>query len=184
MSFHLESPRLVIRNFRDSDLETFIAYRNIPEVAIYQGWKLPYAREEALELFEKVKTKDTVGQGEWIQLAVELKDTGELIGDVGIFVFRHDGRQARIGFTISRAHWRKGFALEATNRLLEYLFDECDFHRVSADCDVLNTGSWKLLEKAGFRREAHHISSYPMGKNQWNDEYVYAMLESEWKEKR
>jgi RimJ/RimL family protein N-acetyltransferase len=68
--------------------------------------------------------------------------------------------------------------------LLEYLFNECDFHRVSADCDPLNTGAWKTLEKVGFRREAHHISSYPMGENQWNDEYVYAMLASEWKEKR
>lgn len=184
MTFHLVSPRLVIRNFRDSDLETFIAYRNIHEVAIYQGWKLPYPREMALELFENGKNKESVGQGEWIQLAVELKESGELIGDVGIFVFRHDRRQARIGFTIAPSYWRKGFALEATTRLLEYLFDERDFHRVSADCDALNIGSWKMLEKAGFRREAHHISSYPMGENQWNDEYVYAMLVSEWRGKR
>ena len=184
MPFHLESPRLVIRNFCDSDLETFIAYRNMPEVAIYQGWKLPYPREEALELLENVKNKDTVGQGDWIQLAIELKDTGELIGDAAIIVFQHDERQARIGFTIVPAYWRRGFATEATTRLLEYLFGERDFHRVSADCDVLNPGSWKMLEKVGFRREAHHVSSYPMGKNQWNDEYVYAMLASEWKGKR
>ncbi len=184
MPFHLESPRLVLRNFQDSDLETFIAYRNIPKVAIYQGWKLPYPREKALELFKNFKNKDTVEQGDWIQLAVELKADGELIGDVGIFVFRQDARQARIGFTIAPVYWRKGFAMEATMRLLEYLFDERNFHRVSADCDVLNTGSWKLLEKVGFRREAHHISSYPMGENQWNDEYVYAMLASEWKGKR
>lgn len=184
MPFHLESPRLVIRNFCDPDLETFVAYRNLPEVAIYQGWKLPFPREKALELFENVKNKDAVGQGDSIQLAIELKSTGELIGDVGIFVFRYDERQARIGFTIVPAYWRRGFATEATTRLLGYLFDECDFHRVSADCDVLNTGSWKMLEKVGFRREAHHVSSYPMGKNQWNDEYVYAMLASEWKGKR
>jgi RimJ/RimL family protein N-acetyltransferase len=182
--FHLESARLVLRNFRDSDLETFVVYRNIPEVAIYQGWKLPFPREKALELFENFKNKETVVQGEGVQLAIELKDTGELIGDVGIFVFRHDARQARIGFTITPAYWRKGFALEATMRLLKYLFDERNFHRVSADCDVLNTGSWRLLEKAGFRREAHHISSYSVGEDQWNDEYVYAMLASEWKEKR
>lgn len=184
MSFHLESPRLVLRNFRDSDLDTFITYRNMPEVAIYQGWKLPYTREEALALFENIKNKETVEQGEWIQLAIELKNISKLIGDVGMFVFRHDRRQARIGFTIAPAHWRKGFATEATTRLLEYLFDERDFHRVSADCDALNTGSWKLLEKVGFRREAHHISSYPMGKNRWNDEYVYAILASEWQGKR
>jgi RimJ/RimL family protein N-acetyltransferase len=101
---------------------------------------------------------------------------------VGIFVFRHDARQARIGFTIVPQHWRKGFALEATVRLLTYLFDECNFHRVAADCDPLNIGSWKMLEKAGFRREAHYISSYPMADNRWNDEYVYAMLASEWQE--
>jgi RimJ/RimL family protein N-acetyltransferase len=173
---------LILRNFRESDLETFIAYRILPDVAMYQGWKLPYPREKALQFFEYVKDRDSVGPGEWLQLAIELKDSGEMIGDVGIFVFRHDKRQARIGFTIVPKHWRKGFALEATLRLLAYLFDKCDFHRVAADCDPLNVGSWKLLEKAGFRREAHHISSYPMGDNHWTDEYVYAMLASEWKD--
>ncbi len=37
----LNSPRLIIRNFKDSDIESFLVYRNIPEVAKYQGWTVP-----------------------------------------------------------------------------------------------------------------------------------------------
>jgi len=184
LAFHLETRRLVLRPFRESDLETFIAYRNMPEVARYQGWRLPYSREQACEILNHVRDRDHPGRGDWSQLAVETKASGEMIGDVAIFVFPYDDRQARLGFTIVPWHWRKGFALEATNRLLSYLFEECDFHRVTADCDPLNTPSWRLLEKAGFRREAHHVASYPMGESQWNDEYVYAMLASEWQAHR
>ncbi len=122
MPFHFETPRLIIRNFRDSDLEPLLACRNDPEVAIYQGWKLPYPRESGLELIANTKDKEAVHQGEGLQLAVQLKDTAETIGDLGLFVFRHDARQARIGFTIARGHWRRGFATEASTRLLGVSF--------------------------------------------------------------
>jgi RimJ/RimL family protein N-acetyltransferase len=45
MTFWLETDRLRIRRFQDSDMESFLAYRNDPEVARYQGWDVPYPRE-------------------------------------------------------------------------------------------------------------------------------------------
>jgi RimJ/RimL family protein N-acetyltransferase len=36
---HLESSRIVLRQFRDADLPSFLAYRNDPEVAKYQSWE-------------------------------------------------------------------------------------------------------------------------------------------------
>ena len=49
MPISLETPRLIIRQFCDSDLEPFLAYRNDPEVYRYQGWKTPYLREDAAD---------------------------------------------------------------------------------------------------------------------------------------
>ena len=49
MTFFLETERLFLRQFKDSDLEFFLEYRNDPEVAKYQGWDVPYAREKAIK---------------------------------------------------------------------------------------------------------------------------------------
>lgn len=41
MKFNLETDRLRLRQFQDSDFETYLAYRNDPEVAKYKGWEVP-----------------------------------------------------------------------------------------------------------------------------------------------
>jgi RimJ/RimL family protein N-acetyltransferase len=176
----LHSQRLLIRNFRDTDLESFLAYRNVPEVARYQGWEVPYPRENAIKLIDQMKDMQAPKAGHWLQLAIELKGTGQMIGDLGLRVNQEDARQAVIGFTIAPERWRKGYAVEAITTLLEFLFDDLDLHRVSADCDVENTSSWRTLEKAGFRREAHFVESFPMG-GSYGSEYYYGMLQREWR---
>ena len=118
-----------------------------------------------------------------MQLALELKNTGEMFGDLGVRINEQDARQAVIGFTISPTHWRNGYAAEAITCLLEFLFDDLDLHRVSADCDVENSGSWHTLEKAGFRREAHFVESFPMS-GKYGSEYYYGMLQREWRARK
>jgi RimJ/RimL family protein N-acetyltransferase len=176
----LHSQRLLIRNFREADLESFLAYRNIPEVAQYQGWEVPYPREHAIKLIDQMKDMHAPKAGHWLQLAIELKETGGMIGDLGLRVNAEDARQAVIGFTIAPEHWRKGYAVEAITTLLEFLFDDLGLHRVSADCDVENTSSWRTLERAGFRREAHFVESFPM-RGSYGSEYYYGMLQREWR---
>src|SRR5688572_12274348 len=107
----LNAERLILRNFKDSDLESFLSYRNHAEAAKYQGWEIPYTREQGLKLIKGVSDMHAPKQGHWLQLAVELKDTGEMIGDLGCLITSDDARQATIGFTIAPTHWRKGYAV-------------------------------------------------------------------------
>jgi aminoglycoside 6'-N-acetyltransferase len=148
-------------------------------VAQYQGWQVPYLREEAIKLIEQMKDMHAPKAGHWLQLALELNETGQMIGDLGLKINPEDARQAVIGFTIAPDHWRRGYALEAIRALLEFLFGDLDLHRVSADCDTENIGSWRTLEKAGFRREAHFVESFPMN-GSYGSEYYYGMLQREW----
>src|SRR5512134_3110270 len=104
MRFQLETDRLHIRRFQDSDLESFLAYRNDPQVARYQGWDVPYPRERALEFLEEIKNKDPQVQGEWFQAALEEIETGEIVGDVAYYL-KKDDPQAYIGFTVARSRW-------------------------------------------------------------------------------
>jgi RimJ/RimL family protein N-acetyltransferase len=176
---HLKTSRLVLRNFTDADLDIFWKYRNDPEVAKYQGWKIPYPREKAKAFIDLIKNAGAPRVGEWIQYAVALKDTNEIIGDLGCHVKKADSRQAVIGFTISSPHWRKGYATEIIPALLRYLFVDLKMHRVAADCDVENTASYRTLEKLGFRREAHFIESFLIN-GAYTSEYHYGMLQREW----
>jgi len=178
----LHTQRLIIRNFSASDLESFLAYRNDPEVAKYQGWTFPYPREKAAAFIDEMKDVHAPKQGQWIQLAVELKESGEMIGDVAARVKSTDARQAVFGYSFASAHWRKGYATEALTAFIDYLFEDVDMHRITADCDVENSASWKTLEKLGFRREAHFVESFPVN-GEYISEYHYGMLQREWRAK-
>jgi RimJ/RimL family protein N-acetyltransferase len=179
---YIQTARLVLRNFIDGDLETFLAYHNDPEVAKYQGWSIPYPREKAEAFISHMKDKAAPKQGGWLQFAIALKDTDELIGDVGCYIKEDDIRQARIGFSLASKYWRKGYITESLPHLLEYLFEDMDIHRIVADCDAENVASYRTLEKLGFRREAHFIESY-LDNGIYTSEYHYGLLQREWREK-
>jgi len=183
MTVLLHTERLILRNIRDSDLEPFLAYRNIPEVAQYQGWDIPFTRERGEKFIEEMKNLEAPKAGHWLQLAIELKESGEMIGDIACRIRPEDAQQAVIGFTIAPTHWRQGYAVEAVLCLLEFLFNDLGVHRVSADCDVENTGSWRTLEKAGFRREAYFQESY-FFRGAYTSEYYYGLLQREWRARK
>jgi RimJ/RimL family protein N-acetyltransferase len=178
----ITTSRLILRNFYDSDLENFFAYRNDPEVAKYQGWEFPYPRAKAEKFINAMKQVTLPVQGEWVQYAIALNDTRELIGDLGCYVKKEDSRQAVIGFTISSKHWRQGYATEIIHALMKFLFEDMNMHRVTADCDADNTASYRTLERLGFRREAHFVDSFPFN-GSYSSEYYYGMLQREWRAK-
>ena len=173
----LESERLILRRFADSDLVPFLAYRNDPEVARYQAWESCTERE-ATAMIEELKCLQPGTPGEWFQFAIELKETGALIGDCALKV-EQDGRQAEIGFTLSREHQGEGYASEAVSRLLDYAFGDLGLHRVVAITDRENKPSWALLKRLGMRREGCFVQN-SWFKGRWTNEYLYAVLDEEW----
>jgi RimJ/RimL family protein N-acetyltransferase len=176
----LESERLILRRFADSDLAPFLAYRNDPEVARYQAWD-SCTEHEASAMIEELKSLQPGTPGEWFQFAIELKETSTLIGDCALKV-EQDGRQAEIGFTLSCEHQGKGYALEAVSRLLDYAFSDLGLHRVVAITDRENEPACTLLERLGMRREGCFVQNAWL-KGRWTSEYLYAMLEDEWLQK-
>lgn len=179
MPFPLVTERLLLRHFLEADLDAFHAYRADPEVAKYQGWQTPYLREVAADFIADMKDAIPGEEGRWFQSAIQRRSDYTLLGDVAFCPLRGNPRQAFLGFTLARPYWGQGYASEATRAVLDFLFGELDMHRIVAYCDVVNANSYHLLERLGFRREAHHIESFSMGER-WGDEYVYALLEREW----
>jgi RimJ/RimL family protein N-acetyltransferase len=84
------------------------------------------------------------------------------------------------GITLAPAFQRRGYASEALRALLHLAFDTLGKHRVYASIDPRNAASLALFERAGFRREAHHVESlWLMG--EWVDDVILAMLAREWR---
>ena len=174
---YLESERLILRRLAYSDLAPFLAYRNDPEVARYQDWE-SYTEREALDFIREMSSSEPGTPGEWFQFAIELKETSTLLGDCALKV-EEDGRQAEVGFTLSREHQGKGYASEAISCLLDYAFGVLGLHRIVAITDQENKSSFALLERLGMRREGHFIQNVWF-KGRWANEYLYAMLADEW----
>jgi len=137
MSLVLETQRLKMRAFQDKDIQDFANYRSDPEVAKYQGWDAPYSVEKAAQFVAENKVILPGTPGEWHQIAIELKDGGNLIGDCAFHILAEDAQQAEIGFTLSRRYQGHGYATEAVTRLEHYLFSELQLHRIHAICDVI-----------------------------------------------
>ena len=122
VSLILETQRLSLRSFQDSDLESFVAYRSDPEVARYQGWEAPYSKDRAAAFIAEMKSVQPGTASAWVQLAIELQGKSDLIGDCAFHILAGDPRQAEIAYTLSRQVQGKGYATEAVVRLLDYLF--------------------------------------------------------------
>jgi len=181
MTFHLETPRLKLRPFTEQDIPAFSAYRSDPDVARYQGWEAPYNLEQAAGFVTQMQSATPGALGEWYQLAIEVKATGEMIGDCAFQILGWDARQAEIGITLARAHQGQGYAAEALRRLLDHLFNDLGLHRVRANIDPQNDASAQLLRRLGFRHEGRWIESLWF-KGAWADEDWYAILAREWQQ--
>ena len=178
----IESERLRIRRFKDSDLVPFMAYRNDPEVAHYQSWD-SCDEQEARAFIREAGSAQPGVPGEWFGFAIESKETQDLIGECALRVDEEEPYRAEIGFTLAREHQGKGFASEAVSRLLDYAFNALGLHRVVAIADCRNVPSVALLERVGMRREGQFLENVWF-KGGWADEYLYAVLKDEWLQKR
>ena len=113
--------------------------------------------------------------------AVELISSGKVIGN--IYCGKRDFGAREVGYIINRDNQKKGYAAEALAAVIDEAFTG-GAYRVYAECDPRNTASWRLLEKAGLRREALFRQNIFLRRDEngvpvWKDTFVYAVLKSE-----
>jgi aminoglycoside 6'-N-acetyltransferase len=141
---------VALRRLHASDLSRFHAYRSDPLVGRYQGWT-PMTEPEALAFINGAGAAELFVPGEWVQIAIAEASTGQLVGDIGIFV-AEGAKSAEVGFTLSPAATGKGYATAAVRETIHLLFAHTPVERVLAVTDALNTRSVRVLERAGMTR--------------------------------
>lgn len=176
----LETPRLRLRRFTMEDVPAMVAYRNHPAVARYQSWEKWDARDAAC-LVRSVEGTEPGWRGWWFQIGLELRETGEVIGDCGLHTLNEDPQQGEIGYSLAPEYQGRGLMTEALEALLSLAFGQLRMHRVIARVHAENEPSSRLLERLGFRREGYFVQAWWF-KGSWADELLYALLRSEWRE--
>jgi RimJ/RimL family protein N-acetyltransferase len=173
--------RLILTPLISSDAPALFAYRSDPEVCRYQTWQ-PRSLDEAQRFIDGLQSVAFDTPGTWFQLGIRLQDVGLLVGDLGVHFPAEIPRQVEIGITVAPDHQARGFGSEAVTGVLGYLFGPLQKHRVFASVDPRNQRSLALLKRVGMRQEAHFRESLWF-KGAWVDDLVFAILESEWKDK-
>lgn len=180
--FEVRTQRLVIRPLARADVTEFVRYRNLPDVARYQDWPLPYTRDLAHQLIDEVDALGGPTPGAWIQLGAQRRDTGALAGDFAIWL-DDAGATAMIGYTLAPEHQGKGFATEAAAAIIDWLFSNTRgapaVHRITATLDPRNATSARVLEACGFTYEGTARSA-AFVRGEWEDDTRFGLLRSDW----
>lgn len=177
----LETKRLVLEKLEMKHAKAFYSYRSDAETNKYQGW-IPYALEDCQHFIKNRIAKEFNETGTWYQFAIVLQESNQMIGDFGVHFLDGDTHQVEIGCTINKKYHRKGYAKEAVSAVINHLFYNLQKHRISASVDPLNTASIRLMERLGFRKEAHFKESILIN-GKWVDDVIYAILDKEWSTK-
>jgi RimJ/RimL family protein N-acetyltransferase len=177
----IETPRLRLDPLGADDAPALFAYRSDPEVARYQGWR-PEAEAEAADFIARQVERAFGRPDGWNQLAIRLRDTGELIGDLGIHFPPETEDPIEFGVSLRPEFQGHGYAREAMGTAVDHAFRRWGYRRVVASVDPRNAASMALCRALGLRQEAHHVESYRF-RGEWVDDAVFALLAREWLER-
>lgn len=148
----LETERLILRSFKDSDLKDFYEYASEDGVGEMAGWKHHESIEETKEILDLFIEEDKV-------FAICLKDNNKVVGSVGVEkygmedklteFFNYNGRE--IGYVLGKDYWGKGIMPEAVNAVINYLFNERSLDFLICGYYDFNRQSKRVQEKLGFK---------------------------------
>lgn len=144
----METPRILLRPWRESDAPTLYKYASDPEVGPRAGWPPHQSVEESREIIQKLFSNDHT----W---AVELKETGEAIGCVGFLPAAASNLtigddQCEVGYWIAHPYWGKGLCTEAMQMVVDYCFSAKGLTTLWGSHFISNPASGRVMEKCGF----------------------------------
>jgi len=177
----IDTDRLSLRRWTNDDHAALLDMTSRPDAVRY----LPFPPRDAAATTKALEQRigwgvpDFDADGQVLALAVEHRDTYELVGDVVLMFRTLEHRDAEIGFIFHPDHQGRGYATEACRQVLGIAFEHYGLHRVFARLDARNDASARLLARLGMRQEAHLVANEWL-KGEWTDELVFAILDREY----
>ena len=148
----IETDRLLLRAFKQSDLDDFYEYASVEGVGEMAGWKHHENKEKTQEILDGFIGNDKT-------FAICFKQNNKVIGSLGVEEYgmeqaltefnNYYGRE--LGFVLSKDYWGKGIMPEAVNAVIDYLFNDLNLDFLTCGYYDFNSQSKKVQEKCGFK---------------------------------
>lgn len=169
-NIELKTERLLLRPFRQSDLDDFFEYASVDGVGQMAGWVPHKNKEESqkiLDLF--INEKKTFA----------VVNNGKVIGSIGIEKYNEkqypefDEKKAReLGYVLSKEYWGSGLMPEAAKEVIRYLFDDVGLDLLFCSHFIENNQSKRVIEKLGFKYYKDTERETRLGMNKKCKEYI------------
>lgn len=148
----IETERLILRPFKQSDLDDFYEYASVEGVGEMAGWKHHKNKDESQQILNSFIKHDKT-------FAIVLKENSKVIGSLGVEeygmeealteFFEYQGRE--IGYVLSKDYWGKGIMPEAVKVVINYLFNELNLDFLTCGYYDFNNQSKRVQEKCAFK---------------------------------
>lgn len=169
----LKTNRLTLREIRASDAEAIFGMRSNGRVNQFIARNTMQNREDAALLAEKTmqayQNKLAIG---WAGI---LRDSNEIIGTCGYNQIDFPNLRAEIGGELSVDYWGKNVAFEAVAAIIQFGLNVMNLHSIEAKVSPGNRGAIFLMEKIGFKKEAHYVDRIYFN-NAFSDMAVYSLI--------
>jgi ribosomal-protein-alanine N-acetyltransferase len=175
----IETERLLLRRFKPSDAEyMFKNWANDNEVFRFFT-RNPHSDITQTEqiVSEWVNTYTNDNCYNW---AIELKEIGEIIGQISLVDLNEKYSLCEVGFTVGRSFWKKGIGTEALKAVINYLFKEIGINRIEGKHNILNFASGRVMQKSGMTFEGIMRQADINKNGEFSDLKVYSILKSDY----
>jgi RimJ/RimL family protein N-acetyltransferase len=160
----LETKRLILRTWQQSDLEPMTKINLDPKVMEY--FPSTFKKQETIAFINKINSHyDKHG---FTLYAVEIKETQQFIGFVGLLNTNFDAHftpATEIGWRLGSEFWGKGYATEAAKAVLDYAINELNIDEVVSFTSAINKASIRVMEKIGLHYNPKDNFDSPNVKN-------------------
>jgi ribosomal-protein-alanine N-acetyltransferase len=174
----LITPRLKLREFVEEDYSALREMDSRPEMYTYER-ELPGEAETRKALDEYIANQLEV-QRTTYRFAITVPPQDAAIGLLKLSRQWEAIHEWEVGWAIQMHEWGKGYATEAAGQVIDWAFKVLNVHRIVAFCHVDNAASVRVMEKLGMHQDGR-LRETRWLRGQWWDEYVYSIVEREWK---
>ena len=157
----LQTSRLVLRQWREADLEPFAALNADPEVMFHFPSPLTRAQSDALAERERIRISEN-GWGLW---AAERVSDGAFLGFIGLAEHRFDAHftpAVEVGWRLAREYWGNGYATEGGRAAITFAFEELALDEIVSFTTVGNTRSVAVMDRLGMTHDAADDFEHPL----------------------
>jgi RimJ/RimL family protein N-acetyltransferase len=169
----IELSRVRLRRPRPSDAEALFECASDLELARYMDWPVTTSMSELKERIGQREKRWVSGEEFYWVIALPNEDRA-----IGAIACRVDKHAADFGFFVNRRYWRKGYATEAAQAVVDWAMSVPNVWRVWATCDVENVASARVLQKVGLSCEGTSRRSIvrPNLSHEPRDSFVYSKV--------